>query len=1391
MIYQGSNDTLPSMIGIEEDSIGAGEHIWRSPSYILSDRALNDKEHIHAWAVRESDGRIMSRISFTASEPNHRDMAKWPAEFLRAINSVIIPEESSRRLLAGNLADNGALEVYPTGSPTSYHFSRMSSTEKTQVNRFWHYDNGCRAFTSAPFIANQVAALPIPETKLTADESAAIQVRDRTSLRLYETHLFTPQSNNTPTKNWSKILCQQVNDKNTHPEDSYGMLRAGVLDTLEINISPMETGNALWIPQNSDLSVELDTVTWQNHGSLQQFTANLDEVIQIFVYDRYSDTQLPGSPFRYTITDTDSATCLAALTEALRTSALGRYVKMGEDNQTLWVIGLPIRVVTLGLPGISSAHAQALETLEGKPLSLGELYDDYKEGVTIRLSDRWNGDTVISRSFQPEDTSKATKDAWVIALCNFLKANLTPDVPFVWFGESTAQPAVPTDTDVQIGRWTLWLPPETGMVLTAEPSMAITVEKRAEPLPLSTQITFRRDTLVCEEILTIGIVKGFTGNSENRSFPEEAYFDKLLSWGDTSISATDYEKPVKLYADLKDNILQDDDNRKDLLHSIFLNSLPRNISLNPIFGTTLPSSNVSALSASRLSRIDAPSQEADIWDLGLPVPFWIEDCVTCSKKSMTLKILNANTLNNNIITLLSTLRKLSKLHTLLSQQLKLVNLHKKLITGEIIDSLLLERTQRTEFQIENTASNISREIKSLHKLSITNMSEAEKLISLDLLKNLGITEAIATTSAPPPLEIIKQTCDLLIVLRDFLKDSKDPRREALVETIKHLDTFESINLDQTLKILIKISDPSRLTLTLKLSPEASNLGIQFAFYQSSSTEEILNHRNAVAENNDNRNDRYGTSKHRVNNGLYLHIPANVAIPQDLSIASASYISEAGIVAAAPTALTINPPFTGKAFTPADSLCADYANTLGSEVYDVTGATENGVDPRTGLFHAHYPIGVIRGLAGKGPEIDLRLHYSATRANEGGQGDGWALRFSSYDNRLHRLTLSNGQTVTLSSDHITGAKGTNSLRINGISLSNAQGTFEELAQLTVTFPSGRREVLTEPQIFDRREPSENYKKAFSNKLDKIKENLEQWLKEAGMSRNDIDGIDKQLKEVAKLKSDINRKALILVPSIITSPLGGTLTLEWTGKEGHIQLNAIKDGSITLLTATHEAPVATGKYESTFRVWPDTGEEYSVKLEIQDCLLTTLTRKGKNDAAPTQTVVFGYCGEPVLDRVLNSVAEEDGSLEVVSYASTWKTWDTESSSLIPLSRVARHTLVPGAGQPAISHTWQWRGINNLAQEDGSTFTSTQTLDNGDDLGGPFTRRTWTLKNGYPVLTETIEETPAYSRTTTQMEYPDEVQGSSITAQYRWATQPIKTTVTTEGLQVAPVTTEESQS
>uniref|UniRef100_UPI00197E1B3B hypothetical protein n=1 Tax=Pseudomonas viridiflava TaxID=33069 RepID=UPI00197E1B3B len=51
---------------------------------------------------------------------------------------------------------------------------------------------------------------------------------------------------------------------------------------------------------------------------------------------------------------------------------------------------------------------------------------------------------------------------------------------------------------------------------------------------------------------------------------------------------------------------------------------------------------------------------------------------------------------------------------------------------------------------------------------------------------------------------------------------------------------------------------------------------------------------------------------------------------------------------------ISPPLLER-YVASSPLCEDYGNTFRSEVFDVSGQSETGVDAQTGLFHGHYPV----------------------------------------------------------------------------------------------------------------------------------------------------------------------------------------------------------------------------------------------------------------------------------------------------------------------------------------------------------------------------------------------------------------------------------------------------
>lgn len=511
---------------------------------------------------------------------------------------------------------------------------------------------------------------------------------------------------------------------------------------------------------------------------------------------------------------------------------------------------------------------------------------------------------------------------------------------------------------------------------------------------------------------------------------------------------------------------------------------------------------------------------------------------------------------------------------------------------------------------------------------------------------------------------------------------------------------------------------------------------------------------------------------------------------DLYFPVSNEVVEPSVVAAHFTALgpwcrpyrvELNKPVdTVATFKPDDTLCADRCMTLGAHVYDTGGARENGVDENTGLFHAHYPVATLRGLGGKGPELDLTLHYSAVRANEGALGDGWALRFSYFDNRRRILTLSSGQTLTLTKAQMKtlSADKAHFLDQDGYRITGVEGDENALTALTVQMPAGgggREEVIKLPATHDKQEAGDAFKKSYKAKLESIIGDLTRWIDKEKISTEQIATLKKQ-RDVWKAElADIERNGLVLVTSSIRSPQGAELSLAWEGTNGHIRLLDVTDVTTKtkLLTATHGTPVTQGSWQSTFTVWPGTSESYQVVLDIQNCLLKSLKRH-RLDAVdtPERCVRFGYDPDDALDRVLTSIAEEDGSVEVVKYSSV-------DSNAAP--RVQMHTLIPGAGQRCISHSYEWEGAYMVTQ------VRKRHHDTAVPSAEPFVQTSWTFQNGMRLVDAVVEEQPGVSRRTTRFTYPATAPKGDF--KQLLLSRPTKTEVTTEALDRARA--EEKQS
>lgn len=164
---------------------------------------------------------------------------------------------------------------------------------------------------------------------------------------------------------------------------------------------------------------------------------------------------------------------------------------------------------------------------------------------------------------------------------------------------------------------------------------------------------------------------------------------------------------------------------------------------------------------------------------------------------------------------------------------------------------------------------------------------------------------------------------------------------------------------------------------------------------------------------------------------------------------------------------------------------------------------------------------------------------------------------------------------------------------------------------------------------------------------------------------------------------------LLPSEVTSPQGGTLSIEWSRNQGQFLLKKISSDGNVILSSTYSAPSSdTSTVEIS--VWPKTDEAYTVRLELSSYALTGLTRIEKN-LKVSQKLKYGYCADPTLDRVLNRIEEEDGSIELVTYREGGMPFPYYRQP--PLPCVTLHSLFPGACQSNITDHYFYSGTNYL--------------------------------------------------------------------------------------------------
>ncbi|MBC3412859.1 hypothetical protein HU720_16295 [Pseudomonas sp. SWRI51] len=417
-----------------------------------------------------------------------------------------------------------------------------------------------------------------------------------------------------------------------------------------------------------------------------------------------------------------------------------------------------------------------------------------------------------------------------------------------------------------------------------------------------------------------------------------------------------------------------------------------------------------------------------------------------------------------------------------------------------------------------------------------------------------------------------------------------------------------------------------------------------------------------------------------------------------------------------TAISFKAPAAPPAYTPNNHLCEDYGNTCGSEVFDTAGESETGVDPRTGLFHAHYPIATLQGLRGRGPVCDLTLHYSPLRGNEAGLGDGWAWRFASLEIRDRRLTLADGVTLTFTDEEWTQLGEGKRLQKPAcfISCTHDYTTF------TLDLPSGRRELLSVPQAAggDTDEPNDEFRMEIIRLLKAIKKKstpefpakpstATQWALAVlcvgvyyGAAAIDYaEAMSKwreKTKEIDQQIAYYQRPFVQLLPAEIMSPYGEKLELTWKRQKGQFLLEQVCSGSEQLFKAVYDHA------RVKMSIWPGSSECFDVQLSLENYLLMKLQRLEKKQVC--QQVNCSYAVDPTLDRVLYRLEELDGSVERVEYQAKSAPFKDKRPAL---PRVGKYRLVAAGG--AENHEVSYDYVGSYSQPRGGYTVKISALNN----------------------------------------------------------------------------------
>ena len=1265
LISTQPDGSLPDMQGFGLERVGSVEGGWYSLCPIKADRALAKGETISACLVHRRTGEL-TRVDYIA-KAGKLDATKWLEDFAEQV------AKAGKPITAGGWSDDNGF--------SSSH----------EAPRLWCQAD-YRAFSTAPFSSNIIQVLACDDSfSLAKGKTLSLQVRDLKTQALHEQHLFTAEKDS----GWSKALCAQIN------RDSH-LLRAGVLDAATCTVAPGGKGNAFWGPQHGELCVTLTEVDWWASDTLDGSAVPSGGALHAWVYDAFSQCLLGHHAWTPSKAQSASDKWLKPWAEALAKSQVAPYLRIDTSTSMLEQRGDGLRIFAT-LPG--DEHV-----VEG-PL-LKTAFKAPEDAVLVTVRHPGNQALLHHALFRPQDCEKmpTNQATWLKALASFIEARKWPqlcvkDGKRLWLPRH-AELQVALDN---VGDGKDWNTEDYGLELlnTDEwpPAVATdTVKFSVEPREGVTGVTI--SSLGAELEFRLDEAARKKGYRVMACVPRQRAANQLRdaykAYVEAAVAAN---VPVAITFADTGNL----DSAATFVQNVWIASQAYDSINSKVFLCAARNAQIAYENIVRATADKATYKVAD------KAAYEVYDPAT--HKAAEENAYEA------VQTVLKTLNQAPDEAALKAGQ------EAWRVAQTVLMAKQIDRAYFLDIFTPSYKAFFELLFEDVYRFALKHAQLANYETDQEAACRRTFDAAYITA---------KNNCKRKVELKVNPDESVAHLASVATEngwdetlTRPYLPIIRNINNELCAVIAYQAAYKAIYEVACMSKGAASGEFVYMAAYLAAEMEEFLSEHRAQCSTTHNASYKANLPSSHLLAAIRLALtiataskepaplwPVSVTdntitwqgplsdqtydiyldFPESERGGTALTVGHIGAVQAtqlwhAPKPVSFTPPKKLKEWNEISFLCEDYANTSRSELFDTTGHSESGVDPRTGLFHAHYPVASLQGLQGQGPACDLTLHYSALRANEAGLGDGWAWRFSSVQVRDRLLTLADGTQVKFSDKQWStlGEEKPVTLASCVVRSNKDYSTF------ILDLPSGRQETLAKPAAkgSDEEEPNKTFHDLVVKTLKAIRDksqpdfpttpdNWQQWVLMcvpwAYYAAAAIDYHkavkawegDANIIELKKRIAELEAPFTLLLPSTIESPYGEQLTLEWKRQKGQFLLLAVNSGKEPLFKAEYVTPQEKKGSQVKMQVWPDSKTEgYQVNLDLKGYLLRTLKREQAGKVL--QQVDCDYDDDQTLDRVLCGLRELDGSVECVKYQAA-----AQTSGRPGLPRVKLHSLLPGDGQ-----------------------------------------------------------------------------------------------------------------